>query len=614
MPDLTTKRSRSKFSLLLQAHTPPYIAAGVIGLGIALWLTSKGVPGAAALALMVAVWIPALLLPYTHAWMGDQSPTRQPGAAPHGAGRVRFDEFIGLLGTLGAATMFPTGWAVGYPAAAAVGVLIPCTAVYAIGGRHWNWHPTATVVGTTRRALWLAENGRIAGGVAAGMLAAATTTALGVPGGVLGGLVVTAVVALRGVLKDARTHGQTFARTRRAANKWPEMPPAQVDINRDGDVTGVVVQLPEKHGAGTKDNDTEDLQSRASELPGLTVADINFNYTDRWVRITPLSLPTFVEYPGSAGQPWNQIPLGVTSDGSTIVWDVLVSPHALLCGVTGSGKSVIERNILFHALQHEEWRIVGIDLKRVEMSWLRKYPAKVLKVATELEDAVELLRSLKMEMERRYQEMEENGVNNFRDLKDPPKPILIMIDEAFVLFSMENVKSDEGKERDAMHAEARTVVAELARLARASGMFICVATQRPDASVLGGELKLNLDFRIAAGRLDSTPSSMVLDSDAATTLPKIKGRGAIREGGDTTVFQGFFAEQTWIDEWLATQPDATPPAEPVGDDEADALGGPAPVDMTKPGPVTSPSEPEPEQGDDQPVDVGSRGWLNQFAP
>jgi len=201
--------------------------------------------------------------------------------------------------------------------------------------------------------------------------------------------------------------------------------------------------------------------------------------------------------------------------------------------------SVTQRTILLHALQSPDWRVSLIDPKRVELSAYTSH-RNVVKVATELEESVALLEGVEQEMQSRYKRMEKEGVNHFKRLSTPPPAMLLMVDELFALLSPENIRSDEGKERDEMHARATVVIGSIARLGRAAGIHMILATQRPDAKVLPGETKANLDCRIAQGRMDTTPSLMVLDSEAATRIPKIKGRAIVRQGGDLTEFQAYF--------------------------------------------------------------------------
>lgn len=207
--------------------------------------------------------------------------------------------------------------------------------------------------------------------------------------------------------------------------------------------------------------------------------------------------------------------------------------------------SVVQRIILLHALQSPRWRVVGIDPKMVELAPYKDF-ANILKVATTLEEEVATLESAVNEMRRRYEEMKDQVVNHFTDLPNDPvtgEPIpalLVLIDETYALLAPENIKSDEGKERDGMHARCTVLIGDIARLGRAAGVHLVAATQRPDAKVLPGETRNNLDARIACSRMDTTPSLMVLDSDHATRLPLIKGRSVLRLGGEIKEYQGYF--------------------------------------------------------------------------
>ena len=305
-----------------------------------------------------------------------------------------------------------------------------------------------------------------------------------------------------------------------------------------------------------------------------TVTDSNswiyeWKTADGVVIARPIShLPERADYPGSEKHPWHVIPIGVGAEGEVTV-DLTGTPHMLVCGTTGSGKSVLQRNLIFHCIQHNDmWRFLGVDVKRVEFKPFAKYKQTVLGIGTNLEDGVEIVRYAKEVMETRYEEMEERGVNHFKDRLDengkPPYAIMLMVDEAYMFMATEGAKTDEGKMRDQLHGDAGVMLGEIARLGRASGVHLVLATQRPDATVIRGELKANLDIRIAAGRLDATPSSMVLDSGAATQLPgHIKGRGIVRFGGHQEQFQGYFAPAEWIDDWLEKHPGVEPTIAPA---------------------------------------------------
>lgn len=260
-------------------------------------------------------------------------------------------------------------------------------------------------------------------------------------------------------------------------------------------------------------------------------------------------IPSNVEYKFPDTNPWNVFPLGVTATGEEAVWNVSQAPHILIAGSTGGGKSVTQRTILLHALQTHDWSVVLIDPKMVELSAYRGRPG-VLRVAIEIDESLQLTEQVRQEMSGRYLRMKEAGVNHFKDLPEPPPALLLMVDETFSLLSPTGLRSEEGKEIDAMKARIGTLLSDIARLGRAAGVHLALATQRPDAKVLPGELKANLDARIAQGRMDVTPSLMTLDSDAATRLPAIKGRAILRTGSDYTEFQAYFLPPQFLPQVL----------------------------------------------------------------
>jgi hypothetical protein len=265
-------------------------------------------------------------------------------------------------------------------------------------------------------------------------------------------------------------------------------------------------------------------------------------------------IPELAKYPGSANRKPNEIPIGVGADGE-IVWDINVVPHALVTGTTGGGKSTIQRNLIFHCVQHpNDWRFLGIDVKRVELKPYLKYDPVVVGIATTLEDGVEICRYARDEMMDRYEKMEELGVNHYHDLPDKPFALMLMVDETYMFLAPSGIKTDEGKLEDELKGEASKILGDIARLGRASGVHLVLATQRPDAKVIYGELKQNLAARIAAGRMDSIASNMTLDNDNATRLPgNVKGRGFFQAFGEGEQFQGYFAPQDWVDNWLIEQ-------------------------------------------------------------
>lgn len=247
---------------------------------------------------------------------------------------------------------------------------------------------------------------------------------------------------------------------------------------------------------------------------------------------------------------WNNFPLGIGANDKEIIWDLTKSPHMLIAGSTGGGKSVIQRNIIFHCIQNsDKWAFLGIDVKMVELSPYAKYENAVLGIATNLEDAFEVVKFACEEMFSRYKEMDETGVNNFRDLENAPKAIMLMIDEGYMLLALTGIKTPEEKDKDELRKEIKAKLLEISRLGRAAGIHLVLATQRPSADVLCGEFRQNLSARLAAGRMDSIQSAMTLDNDKATKINgAVRGRAYFQEHGEGEEFQGYFAPQDWIDD------------------------------------------------------------------
>ncbi len=262
-------------------------------------------------------------------------------------------------------------------------------------------------------------------------------------------------------------------------------------------------------------------------------------------------LPRMAPLPEIDDRPWHEFPLGVGAGGKEIIWDCVPFPHALVVGKTGGGKSVIQRNILIHALsQPDEWQVALIDPKRVELGAYKALSTRegqggVIDIALTLEDQVDLLEKVEAEMMRRYNAMEAVGINNAANFIEPttgrsPKAVLLMVDEAFQLLAPESGSSDQIKENNELHGRASVSMGSIARLGRAAKVHMVVATQRPDAKILSGELKANLDCRIGCGTMDSIPSLMAFDDDSGTFITPVKGRAMIRQGGIPEEFQGFF--------------------------------------------------------------------------
>lgn len=215
--------------------------------------------------------------------------------------------------------------------------------------------------------------------------------------------------------------------------------------------------------------------------------------------------------------------LGRDVSGSALVGDLARMPHLLIAGATGSGKSVCINSIvgsLLWQFSPDELQLVLVDPKRVELAAFASVPHLRLPVVAEMERVVGTLRWVVLEMERRYRLFSERGARNLEayngwaeQAQAPDEPrlpyLVVLIDE---LADMMMTASDE----------VEKLLCRLAQLARATGIHLVVATQRPSVDVLTGLIKANFPTRMAFAVSSQTDSRVILDQAGAE---KLLGRG-----------------------------------------------------------------------------------------
>jgi len=223
--------------------------------------------------------------------------------------------------------------------------------------------------------------------------------------------------------------------------------------------------------------------------------------------------------------------LGKTIHGEPYVTDLAAMPHLLIAGSTGTGKSVainsMLSSVLFRATP-DDVRLIMIDPKRLELGVYEGIPHLLTPVVVDPKQASNALRWAVQEMENRYKTLAAEGVRNIdqfnrnvrHQLEDqsarlegePPKPlpyIIVVIDE---LGDLMMVASNEVEES----------IARLAQMARAVGIHLLLATQRPSVDVITGLIKANLPARISFRVSSKTDSRTILDANGAEQL---LGRG-----------------------------------------------------------------------------------------
>ncbi len=222
------------------------------------------------------------------------------------------------------------------------------------------------------------------------------------------------------------------------------------------------------------------------------------------------------------------IALGKDINGRIVTADLAAMPHVLIAGSTGSGKSVAINAMIMSVLfksTPEQVRMILVDPKRVELGMYEGIPHLFTPIITEAKLAANALRNAVREMERRLKLLAANHVRNidqfnklfdhgseylFEDVNQEPLPyIIIIIDELADLMMLDRANVEES-------------ITRLAQMARAVGIHLILATQRPSVDVITGLIKANVPTRMSFRLATKVDSRTIIDSNGAESL---LGRG-----------------------------------------------------------------------------------------
>ncbi|MBV8195459.1 MAG: DNA translocase FtsK [Candidatus Dormibacteraeota bacterium] len=248
------------------------------------------------------------------------------------------------------------------------------------------------------------------------------------------------------------------------------------------------------------------------------------------------------------GDPRNRlsVALGADVSGHPVVGDLTRMPHMLIAGATGSGKSVCINALLGGFLLQatpSQLKLILIDPKRVELSNFADLPHLLVPVVVEPESAVAALRWAVREMEERYKLFASHGARNIAVFNErapglglgPLQYVVIVVDELADLMMV-------------AAGEIEDLVCRIAQLARAVGIHLIVATQRPSADIITGLIKANIPSRIAFAVSSGVDSRVILDEMGAE---KLLGRGDMLylpiDEGKPRRLQGAFVSDRELD-------------------------------------------------------------------
>jgi S-DNA-T family DNA segregation ATPase FtsK/SpoIIIE len=277
----------------------------------------------------------------------------------------------------------------------------------------------------------------------------------------------------------------------------------------------------------------------------------------------------FAKLAGRGGLP---VALGRDTSGHSVAADLAAMPHLLIAGATGAGKSVALNGIVCTMLvthTPDSLRLLLVDPKRVEMAPFRGLPHLASPVVVDVERVVGVLQWAVREMDRRYRLFAEHGARNIQAFnakaaridQDPLPYLVLVVDELADLMMM-------------APEEVERLITRLAQLARATGIHLIIATQRPSVDVVTGLIKANFPSRIAFAVASSTDSRVILDANGAE---KLLGRGDMlyvsSDSSKLRRLQGCYVSESEI-ERITNYWRRAVPADVQASEEAQRLGVP----------------------------------------
>lgn len=220
-------------------------------------------------------------------------------------------------------------------------------------------------------------------------------------------------------------------------------------------------------------------------------------------------------------------------------------PHMLIAGTTGGGKSVYFNNVILGLLHSsKKIKMYLLDLKMgVETQQYEDFPN--IKIAKDEQEALGVLQDLNKEMYRRFAFMKEKGIKKIDPIKHKKDIIICAVDEASVLYGIER---SGDKEKKQSIQKARDLTHNLAKLARACGIHLIIATQKVSKEIIDTNVQANTQGKMCFKVSTIASSSTVLGNKMAFDLPSVKGRAIWANGNEYTEIQAPFISEEEINE------------------------------------------------------------------
>lgn len=307
-------------------------------------------------------------------------------------------------------------------------------------------------------------------------------------------------------------------------------------------VERIVVGLPDRYLPSRDEPRLREVVTRRVGNPGWRidvdplagVATIVPGEAPRLPDVVPLT-----ELLPGPGAPWHELPIGRDPAGQLVTLDLLATPHMVLAGQTGSGKTVGLVGLAVQALARG-WDLVIVDPTKAGLDFAPLRPWCTGWGTEDLEQAAATLKAAYAEVPRRKDLLLQHGAVKWSDLpadvrdEHAIRPVLVIVDEASSLVLQEQLpKGLPAKHptaqaitaRNIARAEILDLMGRIAREARFAGVHLCLGIQRPDASIMGGEMRSNLGARVQLVAPGSPPSPealrMLFPAEIAATAGEV---------------------------------------------------------------------------------------------
>lgn len=288
----------------------------------------------------------------------------------------------------------------------------------------------------------------------------------------------------------------------------------------------------------------KDYKSHQEGIKAQLKKDIDIRYNGNFIEIEIIekTIPNKINYqlPKKLKESI-YFPIGESLNG-VVYLDLKENPHSYIVGTTGSGKSVMTKNILTNLINlygSNKLELYLCDLKRVELNLFSKVQHTQKFVYT-VEDTTEVIADLLEETNRRYDLFMKHDVTSIFEYNKLPGVKKLKFQ---VLYIEEIVLLLEDKRKTAMK-----LLKQLIAISRASGLYVFLTTQRPSNDVIDNVVKANINNRIVFKCEDSKNSIVALDQEGAEALEG-KGEGLLKQGANITHFRGYFITDNQVKEY-----------------------------------------------------------------